>query len=691
VKTLIFDIEGDGFLDTISKLHSLVLKDPDTGEVASHHDEDVDDGLLMPIHLDTVNGIDAGLRRLMEADLIVGHNIIAFDIPAIQKLYPWFKPKGQVRDTLVMSRLAYSDMREADFAFRAKKEKKGLEWIPGKFIGSHSLEAWGHRLGEWKGDYSEKKKAEGKELGIPKAELDLWVWSTWNEEMQDYCVQDVIVTEKLWIKLRDKLIEWGLDPFDFNPPAGKDAIQLEHDVAAIMHRQEQYGVRFDEKKAAALYAHLTQRQNDLAAQLQEVFKPWWRNRGRKVTSKSRSVKRSDLPFVVTVRRFSKTGKELEPYVGPVKEHYTEGVFHTAVSLEPFNPGSREDVADRLKEFRGWKPLEFTKDGKPKVDEDTLKGLPWPEAKLLVEYFMVQKRLGQLASGEKSWMRNVRPDGRIGAAVIPNGAVTGRMTHRGVANVPSIYDKKTGELLPYGRECRELFTASEGKVQVGVDADALELRILGGYMARYDGGAYIDTILNGKKEDGTDMHSRNAAALGIFREAAKTWFYAFIYGAWHFTLGLEAGGTGTKSEITALGKKTQAAFLKNLPALAKLIDKVKARANSRGYIIGVDGRRIPIRKDHAALNTLLQSAGAIMMKRALVILDQRLPQLGYVTGKDWEFIINMHDEFQIDSNEDIAPTIKEEAQWSIAEAGRYYDFGCPLVGSGSIGLNWAETH
>jgi DNA polymerase-1 len=680
VKTLIFDIEGDGFLDTISKLHSLVVKDPDTGRVWSLHNEH-DTG--------AAENVADGVRMLQEADLIVGHNIIAFDIPAIQKLYPWFKPKGRVRDTLVMSRLAYSDMREADFAFRAKKEKKGLEWIPGKFIGSHSLEAWGYRLGEWKGDYAEKKKEEGKALGIPKAELDLWVWSTWNEDMQLYCEQDVAVTEKLWVKLRDKLIEWGLDPFDFNPPAGKDAIQLEHDVAAIMHRQEQYGVRFDEKKAAALYAHLTQRQNDLAAQLGEVFKPWFRNRGRKVTTTTRSVK-SDLPDIV-VRRFGKNGKELAPYVGPPKITYTEGVFHTAVALEPFNPGSREDVADRLINLRGWKPLEFTKDGKPKVDEDTLKGLPWPEAKLLVEYFMVQKRLGQLASGEKSWMRNVRPDGRIGAAVISNGAVTGRMTHRGVANVPSIYDKKTGELLPYGRECRELFTASEGKVQVGVDADALELRILGGYMARYDGGAYIETILNGKKEDGTDMHSRNAKALGIFREAAKTWFYAFIYGAWHFKLGLEAGGTGTKSEITALGKKTQAAFLKNLPALAKLIDKVKARANSRGYIIGVDGRRIPIRKDHAALNTLLQSAGAIMMKRALVILDQRLPQLGYVTGQDWEFIINMHDEFQIDSNEDIAPKIKEEAEWSIAEAGRYYNFGCPLVGSGSIGLNWAETH
>ena len=684
--TLLFDIETDGLLDELTQIHSLVIKDAETGEVWSccPKGPTTDD----PVY----HSILFGLEKLQEADLIIGHNIIKFDIPAIKKLYPWFSPKGQVRDTLVMSYLAYSDMRDADFSMRRRLQKKGAEWIPGKLIGRHSLEAWGYRLGEWKGDYSQIKVAEAKEAGIPKDQIVSYVWGTWSQDMQDYCVQDVEVTDKLWQKLCAKFKEWGIDPLDFNPKAGVDCVQLEHDVAEIMWRQEQYGFLFDEEKAAKLYATLSNRRQEIEEELQKVFKPWWRNRGRQVPAATRSVKRSDLDFVVTKRRFGKNGRELKPYVGPVKEHYTEGVPYTKVSLEPFNPGSRQEAANRLMKLRGWKPTELTEGGEPKVSEETLKDLPFPEAKLLAEYFMVQKRLGQLSEGNKSWLKNVRRDGRIPAGVKSNGAVTGRMTHYGVANVPGIYDKKTGEKLPYGKECRELFIAADGKVIVGCDADSLELRCLAGYMARYDDGAYIKAVTEGKKEDGTDNHTMNAKALGgIFRETAKTWFYAFIYGAWFEKLGSVLGATGSRNAIIKVGKETQKKFLDRMPALKKIIKAVQRRAKKRGWIKGLDGRRIPVRKLNAALNTLLQSAGAVFMKRALVLLDRRLQGWGYTPGQQYEFVANIHDEFQIEADEEKAEEIKETAEWAIMMAGKFYDFACPLAGSGDIGRDWSATH
>lgn len=628
-------------------------------------------------------------------------------------MYPWFKPRGHKLDTLVLSNFLYSDMRSDDALHRKRMEKRGREWIPKNLTGRHSLEAWGYRLGEWKGDYAEMMVEEGLKLGIStkkkSVEMMNFVWGTWRPSMQSYCEQDVEVTEKLYLKLHQKLIEMGLDPYDFHPKPGKDVIRLEHQVAEIIFRQERHGFLFDEEAAAKLYAHLIDRKTKLEDELQETFPPWFRNKGIVKPKASRSVKMTEFPDI-TVRRFGKNGKELKPYVGPPKCHYTEaGRRHlvtlpgkptpvpvsegsyTKVELEPFNPGSRDDVADRLIKLRGWRPIEFTNDGKPQVSEEVLNSLPYPEAKLLSEYFMVSKRLGQLSEGAKAWLKNVRPDGRISAGANTNGAVTGRMTHYGVANVPGVYDKKTGELLPYGREIRQLFIAPKGKVIVGCDADALELVCLAGFMAHYDGGAYIETVLNGDKSKGTDMHTVNGKALGIIREAAKTWFYAFIYGAGVFTLGVNAGATGSKNAITKRGEETKASFLKNLPALKKLIDAVQKKGKSQGWIRGLDGRRIPIRSLHAALNSLLQSAGAVFMKRALVLLDTKLQSLGLVPGDDYEFVANIHDEFQIEAKEEHAKEIGKHAEWAIAEAGRFYNFRCPLSGSSDIGLNWAETH
>jgi len=592
----IFDIETDGLLPELTKLHCLVLKDIDTGEVTSCHG----------------STIGVGLDLIEKSDLIVGHNIVGFDIPAIQKVYPWFKTKAQLRDTLVMSRLLFPDLKERDFQYRIYKPD-----FPGKLIGSHSLRAWGHRILNLKDDY------EGG-------------WELWSPEMQTYCEQDVAVTASLWDKLLSK------QPSD-------ESVELEHRVSQIIERQEKHGFLFDVAGARRLYSTLLGRQSELHAALAEHFPPW--------------VVRT--PF--TPLRDNKT------------KGYRKGTTIFKEATVEFNPQSRDHVALKLAEKHGWKPTAFTPEGKPQVDEEVLAKLEYPEAKLLAESFLLTKRLGQIGEGKNSWIKLER-NGRLHGRINTNGAVTGRMTHShpNMAQVPSVRAL-------YGKECRALFQAGPGKLLVGCDADALELRCLAGYMANYDDGAYIKTVLEGNKSNATDMHSLNARVLGCSRDDAKTWFYAFIYGAGDGKLGSILSGSNSR------GKASRKAFLEALPALNRLVRNVQARASQRGYLLGLDGRHLPVRSSHAALNTLLQAAGAVFMKKALVILDADLQSIGYQVGTDYEFVANVHDEWQIETREDIANDIGQRAVGAIRAAGSAYNFKCPLDGNFVCGRNWADTH
>lgn len=575
-----------------------------------------------------------GLERLAEADVIVGHNVINFDVPAIQKLFPDWKPRGIVRDTIVLTRLLWPKeaVTEIDFARAAK----GLH--PNKLIGSYSLEAWGFRLGNYKGDFRGP-------------------WETWTPEMQSYCEQDVEVTALLWQKCQEKL-----SGKEDGQPWGPECVDLEHEVAWIIARQERYGFAFDVDKATKLYATLAARRTELEHQLQLSFPP------------------KTITTAFTPKANNKT------------RGYVKGVPTTKSKIVAFNPSSRKQVAARLMEL-GWKPEEFTADGTPKLDDDILSSLPYERAKPLAEYYLIEKRLGALAEGKEAWLKLER-NGRIHGRVTPNGAVTGRMTHSrpNTANVPGILDKKTGKPQPYGRECRELFAASPGKKLVGCDADGLEGRCLGHFMAKYDGGAFIQTLLEGKKEDGTDLHSANAKALGCARETAKTWFYAFIYGAGNWKLGYTlTGKKGPKQRVTRAGGTARSRFLQNLPALKTLVDGVASVLTKRRWLRGLDGRKVYVRAEHAALNTLLQSAGALIMKRALVILDNNLQAAGLVPGKDYEFVANVHDEFQIDVAPQFAELVGETASDAIRLAGEHFKFLCPTKGNYVIGDNWADTH
>ena len=660
-RRLAADIETNGLLNELTTIHCLALKDVRTGEVWDFADQ--------PGHKPVVEG----LRMMEEAEMLVFHNGIQFDIPAIQKVFPWFSPKGRVLDTLVLSRMFRPDMTARDTTLVLKGK------LPKNLRGSHSLEAWGYRLGNFKGDYSDLMKADG---------LD--PWAAWNPLMQEYVVQDVEVTAHL---LRHLLRIWrGTDREGKGVPHSPKSVWLEMEVAQILSRQERWGFAFDERKAEKLYVKLLAEREKLEDELQKAFPPWFASAGIVTVRKNRSVSRKDFPPIG--QKVSKTGKVTTLYV---KEIYSEGTEYTRLVRKTFNPSSGQHIADRLKARYGWKPTEFTPKGDPKTDEETLSVLPYTEVQLLVRYLMIAKRIGQIAEGNQAWLKKVRK-GRIHGSVKTTGAVTRRMTHSNpnVAQVPS-------GRAEFGHECRELFTASPGFVLVGCDADALELRCLAGYMAPYDGGEYIKTVLQGDKALGTDMHSVNSRAIGLDpkksytigtktetgRDIAKVWFYAYIYGAGDAKLGAILG-IADQAEAVKVGKKSRADFMKSLPALSKLVQAVQKEA-IRGFIMSLDGSKIAVRGRHAALNTLLQSAGAIVMKVALVILDRTLQEKGLVPGKDYEFCANVHDELQIDVRPEHVELVKTEAPLAIKKAGEQLTFGCPLAGNADVGKTWAETH
>lgn len=668
---LIFDLESDGLLEQLTQLHCMVIQDLDTDETLTFAS-----GL-------GYEPIESGVRMLAEAEEIVGHNIIKFDIPAIQKLYPGFKPKGRVLDTLVLARQFWPEISDSDEQLVKKGKMKP------KLRGRFSLEAFGVRLGEDKGDYSEIMKAKG---------LD--PWAELNQDMVDYNVQDVVVNRKLY----DYAMKvWrGEDPKGFNTPHSDKSVWMEMRVAEILARQERWGFAFNEKKAEKLYVALVAEREKLLSDVKAAFPPWWAKDGDITIPKAaRSVQRKDLPPIGC----DKKGNPVYP-----KEHYSPDAPYQKIKLTEFNPGSGMHIESRLKAKYGWVPQEYTPTGQAKTDESTLALLPYPEAKVLTAYMTVAKRIGQIAEGNQAWLKKVR-NGRIHGTVVTVGAVTRRMTH----NNPNIGQVPSVRAL-WGPECRELFEASRGFVLVGCDADALELRCLAGYMAAYDGGDYIQTVLAGDKSLGTDMHSVNCRALGMDpktlyavdgqmlpgREIAKTWFYAFIYGAGDYKLGAILGAPEAKR--AAIGKKSKADFLVGLPALGRLVKAVGDRSFGvkdrktklwvkppRGFIVGLDGGKIRVRHRHAAINTLLQSAGAIIMKAALVILDDELQLRGLVPGRDYEFCANVHDEWQIDVLPEHVNVVKEVAEWSIKQAGVDLNFKCPLAGNADHGANWKDTH
>ena len=575
---VVFDIETDG-LDA-TKIWCMVIKE-----------------LNGPIHKFGPDQLYQGINLLQEADVLIGHNIIGFDVPVIERLYN-IKLKGKIKDTLVMSRL-----------FNPVQEN------------GHSLKTWGYRV------------------GFPKKEQPD-TFDTYTPDMLDYCARDVRLNEMVY----NQLIKDG-EGFS------NQSIQLEHDIIKITNHQEKAGFLFDDKQAMMFLAKLKTRISEVEDEVKETFKP------KLVDDKLVT------PYIKKDGELSKRGLTKEEY-----EKFN-GISSSDINpfmrkkLQQFNLGSRKQIGEYLKDF-GWKPERFTPTGQPIVDEGTLKKIEHiPEAKLISEFLLLQKRIAQLSS----WIDELQSDGRVHGKVISNGTITGRMTHRGpnMAQVPNISS-------PYGKECRACWTVPSGYKLVGIDASGLELRMLAHYMNDEE---YINDVING------DIHQINQRLAGIqSRDKAKTFIYAFIYGAGDERLGKVVGGG------RANGKRLKDRFLRNLPSLKTLTKRVQ-QASKRGFLKGIDGRRIYIRSEHASLNSLLQGGGAIIMKKALVLLTNKIK----VNNIDATVVANIHDEWQIQVKESQADLVGQMGVDAIEEAADHFKLRCPLTGQYKVGSDWSETH
>jgi DNA polymerase I-like protein with 3'-5' exonuclease and polymerase domains len=514
----------------------------------------------------------AGLQFYMNhTSEIIAHNGIFFDFPVLKRVWGITVKKAQVVDTLVLSRLYNPSLEDG-----------------------HSLAAWGQRLGFAKGEFTD---FDG---GLTK-------------EMEKYCIQDTLVTKKLYEHLTQEMQN------DYS----KESIKLEHEVAIIIAEQERNGFKLNQAGALQLLSVLKTKLDTIQVEMASIF-----------------------PDKVTTGRVHKTsGKPLRDII------------------EPFNPGSRQQIAERLIE-KGWKPTKHTEKGSVIVDEATLETLDFPEAKTLAEYMMLQKRIAQI----DSWLEALGKDGRVHGRVITNGAVTGRMTHMkpNMAQVPN-----SGS--PYGHECRDLWTVEKGYKLVGIDAAGLELRMLAHYM---NDDVYTHEVTEG------DIHTANQTAAGLqTRNQAKTFIYAFLYGAGSAKIGTVVGGSAKE------GQKLIDSFLRNTPKLKALREKVARIYAQKGRLQGLDGRQLLVRSEHSALNTLLQGAGAIVMKQALVLFDRKLKQI----KMPYKFVANVHDEWQIEVPETFAEQVGRLGVESIEEAGKVLEMRCPLTGEFKSGNNWKETH
>ena len=442
-----------------------------------------------------------------------------------------------------------------------------------------------------------------------------------------------------------------------------DYVKLEMDCARIMMMQERSGFPFNLKQAEIVKEELAREAKMLSEKICARF-PFFPGK------------------VATPKRSNKT------------KGWHAGCPFT--KLEEFNPTSRRHIIWALSGDGSWPGLgvTFTKvtdSGGIKADAATLQEVA-EDAKAedntaavefigdVVKLLDLQKGMGQLSEGANSWLNMVDEEGLIHHSCSLDTR-TGRNAHRG----PNLGQVNSA---PWARQ---LFTAFPDQVMLGCDLDGLELCGLAHYLFPYDNGAFADKIVNGNKDEGTDVHSVNAKFIGCTRNQAKTIAFAFIYGAGAVKLGHNLKPEGSDHEKKAIGDQIKKDFLKAIPGLQQLIDAVKMRVRSHGRIKGLDGRPIMCDSEHKGLNFCIQSAGAIISKRWVVLSQQLLDEAGYIYGEDYYRLAYVHDEQQLSVRPELVEPISTILTECAVAAGKFYDFRVPITASACSGANWAETH
>ena len=431
-----------------------------------------------------------------------------------------------------------------------------------------------------------------------------------------------------------------------------DYVALEMRMAQLMSQQEASGFRFDMEAAVRVRTEL---QDEFDALTQKIT--------------------STYLYV--------PGKVFTPKRADKKKGYVAGASMT--KLTDFNPTSRQHIAWALQNFRGARFTKVTETGKPKVDEATISEVRdialsqgnqqlHDECEMFIRLLTLQKWLGQLSEGTNSWFNSIEGDGCIHHSCTL-ATQTGRNAHRG-PNLGQVVSA------PWARE---LFVPHPGHVMVGCDLEGLELRCLGHYLARFDEGSFADVVING------DIHQQNADRVGCSRKEVKSLTYGFIYGAGDAKLGHILHPELSDSQKKQLGQELRRKFLDAIPGLEPLIDAVKQRVRSSGRLRALDGRPVFCRAEHASLNYLLQSCGAILSKRWLVVGQDMLDDAGLTYDVDYTRCAYVHDEQQFSVVPTEADNVARLLESAAITAGEYYNFRVPITAAADVGKNWAATH
>ena len=598
---LCFDLESDGLYDNVTVIHCIVIHDIYANQTYRYGPTDV----------------ATAINHLANADVLIGQNILFYDIPVLQKLFPdTAKFRGRIIDTLICTQLIWPKEVLYDLDTEQYPE------VPKGLKGRAGLKAWGYRLSNYKIEFKD--------------------FSEYSEEMLLYCEQDVRVTLQLF-----QLIQ--------KQNYAESALKLEHAFALAINKQVRAGFPFDVDACLDLVDNLRAKKDELHAKVMEVFPP---------------IKHETV-FV--------------PKVNNKSRGYVKGEPFNKVTYHQFNPGSRPQIVSRLKNKYGWVPEELTDKGNPILDDEVLSALDYPEAKVLGEYLTISKRLGQIADGQKAWLKYVNnQDSCMHGEVVTNGCITGRCAHRNpnMAQVPASYS-------PYGKECRSLFHAPDGWDLLGVDAKALELRCLGGYLALWDDGEYANLVT----DESVDIHIYNQERFGVAtRDISKRLIYCMLYGG-----GAEKAGTIVDPnekdpvKLKLLGRNAINGFMDGVPALKQLKQKLANTVQERGYLRGLDGRALYCRSDFKALNVLLQGAGAMIMKQVIINTHNNLEAKGLVHGYDWVQHATIHDEIQLSCPKKHATLVKEQALLAFPQAQQFFAFRCEIAGDAKVGWSWDQTH
>lgn len=694
--SVVFDIEADALLDEVTRVWCICIFCVQSQKMFTYGPD----------------ALDGALKHLSESEMLIGHNILGYDIPVLAKVLQWKPAKTQqVRDTFVISRLAHSDLKDTDMAnFRKMRLNK-------KNIGSHSLGAWGERLGTRKIEFED--------------------FSQFTPDMLKYCEQDVRVNVDLW---QCSVLQ--------KPSFKEFAEQFEEDVLLEQRVHYEYskmgyrGIKFNVDRARDVIADIEERKREVRERINAIVPP--------VVEEMKTAEYWEMEWPSGETSRFPTKSEAEYERKRLKHKPAECFLRRGpnkTKTHEFNPGSSKQIREYLVGRYGWVSPQLTKRGVELLEngleyealarqygstkEEHLRLLDYEEAQLFADSAVLNKIGGMVAGDGKgsAWLDRVDSSGRMQFSLHHIGCVTQRssMTSPNLQQTPSVViDRDTKEPVwgfegRYGCDCRAMFEPSEGYVLVGMDLSGIEGCMLAHFLSPYDSGAYIQQVLTG------DVHQQNVDSIKRFadykigRGDTKPCYYGLLYG-----IGLEKQGRqvvaccdDARNDFEALraqyerdpsrirrtkrvgkstvpmrpdscafadvGEKVNTALSSGIDGFRSLVGDVK-KASKRGYL-KVFNRRIPVRKAHAALNTLLQGSAGIIAKRWFVRICDVIRYRKYNAYP----LLVVHDETQTEVVPEHLEGFTQDGLAAIGWAGRYYNMRLPLSGEAKYGRNWQETH